>query len=170
MAAKGGVPRKAADLKQVLGDIPDQPQMSAFSFPGEASSPSAVSNPMVASKALPSAPQRSIPKPAAPAAEAANPNAPAPPARRPPPPSSHEQHADVGETKEQAWRRVYQEFVGLKQQCGEKVDGLTYEKFEVTLRKNEDTLVQKHGASSVKFSVYVKDGKAALKASPVRGS
>jgi len=166
VAAKGGVPRKAADLKQVLGDIPDQPQMSAFSFPGEASSPSAVSNPMVASKALPSAPQRSIPK----AAEAANPNAPAPPARRPPPPRSHEQHADVGETKEEAWRRVYQEFVGLKQQCGEKVDGLTYQKFEVTLKKNEDTLVQKHGATSVKFSVYVKDGKAALKASPVRGS
>jgi hypothetical protein len=171
VAAKGGVPRKAADLKQVLGDIPDQPQMSAFSFPGEASSPSAVSNPLVASKALPSAPQRSVPKPAAPVAEASNPNAPASPARRPPPPRSHEQPAgDVAETKEDAWRRVYQEFVGLKQQCGEKVDGLTYEKFEVTLKKNEDTLVQKHGATTVKFSVYVKDGKAALKASPVRGS
>jgi hypothetical protein len=169
VAAKGGVPRKAADLKQVLGDIPDQPQMSAFSFPGEASSPSATSNPLVASKPLPSAPQRSIPKPAAPVAEASNPNAPAPPARRPPPPRSHEQAADVAETKEEAWRRVYEEFVGLKRQCGEKVDGLTYEKFEVTLKKNEDTLVQKHGAATVKFSVYVKDGKAALKASPVRG-
>ncbi len=38
VAAKGGVPRRAADLKQVLGDIPDQPQMSAFSFPGDAPS------------------------------------------------------------------------------------------------------------------------------------
>ncbi len=169
VAAKGGVPRKAADLKQVLGDIPDQPQMSAFSFPGEASSPAAASNP-TASKPLPSAPQRSVPKPAAPSAEAA-PNAPQPPVRRPPPPRSQQQPAASGggETKQETWRRVYEEFVALKQQCGEKVDGLTYEKFEVTLKKNEDTLIQRHSATTVKFSVYVKDGKAALKASPVRG-
>ena len=168
VAAKGGVPRKAADLKQVLGDIPEQPQMSAFSFPGEVSSPSTASNPM-ASKPLP-APQRSVPKPVATSAEAASPNAPLPPARRPRPPSSHEHADSSGESKEETWHRVYEEFVGLKRQCGEKVDGLTYEKFEVTLRKNEDTLIQRHGASTVKFSVYVKDGKAALKASPVRGS
>ena len=168
VAAKGGVPRKAADLKQVLGDIPDQPQMSAFSFPGEASSPTVASNPM-ASKALPSAPQRSLPKqPPAPSAEAQSPQG--PPPRRPPPPSSHERPASIGESKQEVWRRVYEEFVGLKQQCGEKVDGLSYEKFEVTLKKNEDTLIQRHGATTVKFSVYVKDGKAALKASPVRES
>jgi hypothetical protein len=34
VAAKGGAPRKAADLEQVLGPIPAQPQMSAFSVPG----------------------------------------------------------------------------------------------------------------------------------------
>lgn len=143
--------------------------MSAFSFPGEASSPAAASNP-TASKPLPSAPQRSVPKPAAPSAEAA-PNAPQPPVRRPPPPRSQQQPAASGggETKQETWRRVYEEFVALKQQCGEKVDGLTYEKFEVTLKKNEDTLIQRHSATTVKFSVYVKDGKAALKASPVRG-
>ncbi len=168
VAAKGGVPRKAADLKQVLGDIPDQPQMSAFSFPGEASAPTAASSP-TASKALPSAPQRSVPKPAGAAADAASANAPQPPARRPPPPRSQEQPApSAGETKEETWRRVYEEFVALKQQCGEKVDGLTYEKFEGTLKKNEDALIQRHGASAVKFSVYVKDGKAALKASPIK--
>ena len=33
--AKGGGPRRGpADFKDVLGDIPDQPQMSAFSIPG----------------------------------------------------------------------------------------------------------------------------------------
>src|SRR5262249_60387855 len=34
VAAKGGVPRRAADLEQVLGPLPAQPQMSAFSVPG----------------------------------------------------------------------------------------------------------------------------------------
>ncbi len=162
VAAKGGVPRKAADLKQVLGDIPDQPMMSAFALPGEASAPTAASNPLasnpLAAKAVPSAPQRSVPKPDMPQA----------PARKPPPPRAQTASAPEGQSKQDVWRQVYEEFVALKQQCGEKVDGLTYEKFEVTLKKNEDTLVQKHGASSVKFSVYVKDGKAALKASPVK--
>src|SRR5204863_9283435 len=34
IAAKGGAPRRAADLEQVLGPIPAQPAMSAFSVPG----------------------------------------------------------------------------------------------------------------------------------------
>ena len=174
IAAKGGVPRKAADLKQVLGDIPDQPMMSAFALPGEASAPTATSNPLassaaasnpLAAKAVPAAPQRSLPKaPGAGSDAVAGPHA---PPRRPPPRSQDTEGGD-GPSKLEVWRQVYDEFVALKQQCGEKVDGLTYEKFEITLKKNEDTLIQKHGASTVKFSVYVKDGKAALKASPVK--
>ena len=66
------------------------------------------------------------------------------------------------------WHGVYQEFVALKQQCGENVDGFTYEKFEQTLRKTSETLMTRHGARKVKFSVYVKEGKAALKASPLK--
>jgi hypothetical protein len=159
VAAKGGVPRKAADLKQVLGDIPDQPQMSAFAFPGEASSPSAVSNPM-APKAMP----RSAPNAAAP-----SPGLPEPPARRPPPPRAHAQ-AGSGDPKQAEWRQVFDDYVRIKQECGENVQGITYEKFEVTLKKNEDTLMKHHKATSVKFSVYVKDGKAALKASPIRSN
>ena len=63
---------------------------------------------------------------------------------------------------------MYQEFVALKQQCGENTDGFTYDKFEATLKKNRDTLMNRHGAKRVKFSVYIKDGKAALKASPLK--
>jgi hypothetical protein len=73
-----------------------------------------------------------------------------------------------GDPEKAEWREVYQQFVEIKKQCGENVDGFTYEKFEVTLRKNRDTLMSRHGAKRVKFSVYVKDGKAALKASPLR--
>jgi hypothetical protein len=65
------------------------------------------------------------------------------------------------------WRRVYDEFLRLKKECGETTDGLNFEKFKSTLRKNRDQLLQRHGCKSVKFSVYMKEGKAALKANPI---
>src|SRR5690606_9376229 len=68
VAAKGGVPRRAADLKQVLGDIPDEPQMSAFSFPGEQpDSGPAASAPAVTPKSLPKPPRKGLPVPPGPA-------------------------------------------------------------------------------------------------------
>lgn len=66
------------------------------------------------------------------------------------------------------WQVVYQEFIRTKQQCGEPTDGLTFDKFQQTLKKNRDALVQRHGCQRVKFSVYVKEGRASLKATPVR--
>ncbi len=171
--AKGGGPRRGpADLKEVLGDLPAEPQMSAFSFPGEnmpapppGSGPASL--PISTPRGLPTAP--------------GNPRLPRPPGR----PGANldttmEAQADApsgsapsgawgGEAAELAeWRAVYQEFVALKQQCGENTDGFTYEKFETTLKKNRDTLMSRHGAKRVKFSVYVKEGKAALKASPLK--
>jgi hypothetical protein len=174
--AKGGGPRRGpADLKEVLGDLPAEPQMSAFSFPGEnmpaapAISSGPVTAPISSPRALPTAPSRpGLPKPPT---RAGGPNL----------DSTMEAQADVpsgggpgtagwgGESPELAeWRAVYQEFVALKQQCGESTDGFTYEKFETTLKKNRETLMNRHGAKRVKFSVYVKDGKAALKASPLK--
>ncbi|MEZ4300935.1 MAG: MXAN_5187 family protein [Polyangiaceae bacterium] len=66
------------------------------------------------------------------------------------------------------WRRVYEEFLALKQQCGEPTSNLTFEKFKGTLQRNKDALVARHNCARVKFTVYVKEGKAALKASPVK--
>lgn len=66
------------------------------------------------------------------------------------------------------WLAVYEEFLRTKKECGENVDGLTYDKFRQTLRKNRDALIQRHGCKRVKFTVYVKEGRAALKASPVK--
>ncbi len=189
VAAKGGAPRRAADLSQVLGDIPDQPQMSAFSFPGDApvvTEASAVSNPIAA--ALPSAPRRSVPKPqprsgvvdsAAAADEASGAGGPSLPRRTPPrrhvadeepATAAPEAGAAAAEGVDQAaeWQAVYQDFVALKQQCGEDTENFTFDKFEQTLRKNEQAILSRHAASRVKFSVYIKDGKAALKASPIR--
>src|SRR5450432_3680222 len=170
--AKGGGPRRGpADMKQVLGDIPDQPQMSAFSFPGD---PSSMASPPSAPipRVMPTAPTapnklpRPPGRPGAPAAvldstlaegqsiDSAARRAPSAPGR-----------AEPSELEE--WQSVFQDFVGLKQQCGENTDGFSYEKFELTLKKKNEELLTRHGAKRVKFSVYVKEGKAALKASPI---
>ncbi len=66
------------------------------------------------------------------------------------------------------WRSVFDDFVATRKRLGDSLENFTYEKFERTLRKNRGAIQQKHGCSRVRFRVYVKDGKAALKASPVR--
>ena len=77
-------------------------------------------------------------------------------------------HVNGSDEVEPGWTQVYQDFVRIKQDCGEAVDGFTFERFSQTLRKNRDQLLQRHACKSVKFSVYIKEGKAALKASPIR--
>ena len=56
----------------------------------------------------------------------------------------------------------------MKKSCGEPIAGLTLAKFADKLVKNRDDLMTKTGCSEVRFTVYVKDGKAALKATPVK--
>jgi hypothetical protein len=199
VAAKGGAPRRAADLESVLGPIPAQPSMSAFSVPG---GPAPAAPP-------PEPPSRSFPKPpgtdrsaprlrgsgqmpavtppepdapveAAPAAPPAPPGAhrpPPPPRRAPPVPPGAAQASSVISLPDAAgddfdeladWRKVYEDFLALKKQCGEDTASLTFEKFKGTLQRNKDALVQRHGCTRVKFTVYEKEGKAALKASPVK--
>ncbi len=61
VSEKGGVVRKAANLEQVLGPMPQQPAMSAFALPGEAAPVSGpVAGPVSSSgaKILPKAPPR----------------------------------------------------------------------------------------------------------------
>ena len=69
---------------------------------------------------------------------------------------------------ERHFREVFDQFVRTKQECGEPTSGLTFDKFVTTLRKNRDQIVSRHGAKTVRFTVYKKDGKAALKATPVK--
>ncbi len=66
------------------------------------------------------------------------------------------------------YREIFEKFLATKRECGESVGNLTYERFVTKLRKNRAALVARHGCKSVRFQVYVKGGKAALKASPVR--
>lgn len=66
------------------------------------------------------------------------------------------------------FREVFDQFLELKKSCGESIAGLTFAKFSDKLRRNRDDLMTKTGCAQVKFSVYVKDGKATLKATPVK--
>jgi hypothetical protein len=66
------------------------------------------------------------------------------------------------------FRDVYSQFVAAKQACGESISGITFDKFAEKLRRNRDELMSRTGCRDVQFRVYVKDGKAALKATPVR--
>ena len=69
---------------------------------------------------------------------------------------------------EEHFQDVYKDFVAQRERCGESADGLTFERFATKLRKNRDQLMSKYGCRTVRFQVYVKDGKAALKATPVK--
>jgi hypothetical protein len=82
-----------------------------------------------------------------------------------PPPSIPQPELGPEETHFQA---VFREFVTTRERCGESADGLTYDRFAQKLRKNRDQLVQKYSCRTVRFQVYVKEGKAALKATPIR--
>jgi len=66
------------------------------------------------------------------------------------------------------FKQVFDQFVAVKQSCNESTAGLTIQKFSEKLIKNRDDLRAKTGCKDVKFTVYVKDGKAALKATPVK--
>ncbi len=64
-------------------------------------------------------------------------------------------------------RRLFESFRATKMECGEAVGGLTLEKFKASIEKNRGAIMQKQKCRDVQFSVYVKAGKAALKATPV---
>jgi hypothetical protein len=70
--------------------------------------------------------------------------------------------------EETHFKNIFDDFVATKRDCGESVAGLTLDKFKEKLRGNKSALMSKHQCRTVRFAVYVKDGKAALKATPVR--
>jgi hypothetical protein len=194
----GGVTRKPADLDSILGPAPAQPAMSAFSFPGDAGSaisPPPAAVPPAPSAPRPSSPKPNLAPPPVQHSPSAGaqpaPRAPAPlPAARPvafaaPPPAVDDDATMVGAVPadvmaeatgdaraalEEAseWASVYDEFVRTKRLCGEPTDGLTYDKFSMKLAQNRDELTKRYACRRVRFSVYIKEGHASLKATPVR--
>jgi hypothetical protein len=100
-----------------------------------------------------------------------------PPEPAPAPPRSHNNTQPLsldddilGGTPESDayFKQVFDQFVSVKKSCNENTAGLTYAKFAEKLVRNRDDLKTKTGCREVRFTVYVKDGKAALKATPVK--
>jgi hypothetical protein len=103
---------------------------------------------------------------------------PAPPPEPPAPPPAPEANVtlsdfsmpavDGADPDEQHWHETYDRFRELKAQLGEAPDKISFEKFAAKLKKNRADLVAKHNCKGVRFSVYEKEGKAAIKASAIR--
>ncbi|MDJ0763758.1 MAG: MXAN_5187 family protein [Myxococcota bacterium] len=94
------------------------------------------------------------------------------PPKTPPgiPPKTPPAGVSAGLTEEQDYfREIYDEFVALKKKLGESVAQLTFDRFLGTLKKNRDTLMARYDCKQVKFQVYEKDGKASLRATPIKG-
>jgi hypothetical protein len=66
------------------------------------------------------------------------------------------------------FKQVYERFVDMRRKCGEGTSDLAFDRFLTKLTKNREALIKKYNCRTVRFQVYEKDGKAALKATPVR--
>jgi hypothetical protein len=77
--------------------------------------------------------------------------------------------AEELEPGEMDYQAIYQEFVAAKRSLGESVEGLSFDRFAEKLRQNRSELIQRNSCTTVKFSVYIKDGRAAIRATPMYG-
>lgn len=85
------------------------------------------------------------------------------------PPPTDPPAAEGIDPREAYYREVYDEFLQVKQACGENTANFTFDKFSAKLAKNTaDIRKKREGVKDVRFTVYVKDGKAALKAKVVK--
>ncbi len=75
---------------------------------------------------------------------------------------------EVPSDVEAHFKDVFDEFVSKKQACNENVAALTYETFRKQLIKSRDQIMASQACKGVRFEVYIKAGKAALKAHPVK--
>jgi hypothetical protein len=62
------------------------------------------------------------------------------------------------------FRETYESYLTTREECGETISGITFERFRRTLTKNQDKILEQHPGSEIRFTVYVKNGRAALKA------
>ncbi len=144
-----GTPRSAPGLGGGPPAIPVAPPPTPFTAPSE---PAPFLAPSPPHHAPP--PPRPLPptlaKPAAPPAASTNP-------------------ANGAEDPDQThFSQVFEAYVALRQKCGESTVGLSLEKFIAKLESNRQQIVAKHNCKTAQFTVYEKNGKAALRAVPVR--
>lgn len=75
---------------------------------------------------------------------------------------------DEADEDDAHFREVFKDYCEVRQSTGEGTAGLTVDKFVAQLHKNREKLVERFNCRTIRFQVHVKDGKAAIKAAPVR--
>jgi hypothetical protein len=185
MVAKGGGsrPKPKANLDEILGPAPETLTSSAFSFGEDKSEASGILQPAALPPPGAAAPAR-MPPPAPLKAPGVKPPPPVPGAALPDeksvsvafkldaigPSKAANGNASgpyVSLDEEGHFREVFAKFAEMRRQCGEPTHDLTYERFLGTLQKHRDQILQtRPEAAGVRFTVYEKEGKAALKAAP----
>jgi len=65
---------------------------------------------------------------------------------------------------------LFEAYVEARRACGEKVDGLTRQKLDQVIARQEAALKSRFDCKAVKFRVVVEDGKTKLKAQPVKAA
>ncbi|MBT6431792.1 MAG: cache domain-containing protein [Deltaproteobacteria bacterium] len=67
---------------------------------------------------------------------------------------------------EERSRLVFDNFVAMRKKCGED-ENVSFNKFKGRLDKSRQMVIEKHQCKDVSFRVYEKNGRAALKATPI---
>lgn len=75
--------------------------------------------------------------------------------------------ASADAAQEAYFREVFDAFVGLKAECGERTDTLEFTRFRAKLLRTRAALIDRFDCHDVRFRVYEKAGRAALRAAPV---
>jgi len=63
---------------------------------------------------------------------------------------------------------LYEAYLEARRACGENVDGLTRQKLDLVIARQEAALKSRYDCQAVKFRVVVENGKTKLKAQPVK--
>jgi hypothetical protein len=169
--------KKKANLDEILGPTPESNVEPYFGF-ADAQPKAAKPEPARTPARAPAAPQPPAagPVPAPPSAALLGTATKPLPLVAPKPANATAQHPGapmngngVDPNDElRHFREVYAQYMTMRRECGESIDGLSYEKFESTLTKTRDQVLSKTPGRSIRFTVYVKEGKAALKAAPLK--
>jgi hypothetical protein len=66
------------------------------------------------------------------------------------------------------FRGLFDSYQAARKACGEATDKHTHAKFLERVLKNREEILAKTGCKDVSFEVIIKEGKASLKATPIR--
>jgi hypothetical protein len=89
-----------------------------------------------------------------------------PPVTRTTPPTGASALGPPPGMNDEETRALYNRYLKARELCGEKNEGVTYDKLLRTLRSQSTKIMSDHKAKGVEFGVVIKDNKVVLKAKP----